>query len=163
MSKTTLTHFFGCVCAVICAVMSFFAFVTLKASLADYIARPDPTEGSLLSYLHPSSLLFGVIAVATFGMTISAFADKIFAAVQSPVFHPVFRLLGVTPTTPPGAVRASSRRTSFFYLNSWQIGGILAVLLFFAGLSWYYWPWLAGKIFESYSHQLNDAISQPSR
>lgn len=138
--------------------MAFFAFVAVRGAVSDYMQSGE----AINVFAYPSILIFAVIAIATFCMTLSAFMDKILDAIQSPTFHPVLKLVGMAPATPPKSGRSASRK-SFFDLNSWQLGGILAALLFVAGLGWYHWSWLAGRILESCTHQLNDAIPQLSR
>jgi|AGTN01.2.fsa_nt_gi hypothetical protein len=155
MSKRTLAHLFGCVSAVICVVTSFFAFSQLGAAVSGYLVRKDPTE-SLLLIFHPSMMGFGAVGLGTLCMTILAFEDKIGAAMSSPLFHPLLRLLG---REPPASPKRTVSGRSFFNLNAWQIGGILAVLLFVVGLGWYHLPsTVETKIEKTYTEEYTDPL-----
>lgn len=95
---------------------------------------------------HTMLIVFGGVAVGTFFLSIFSFKELIFAAIQI--------LLGKQPPK-----RTTSGQTSFFDLNSWQIGGILAVLLFLIGLGWYQMPWILEQIeYNSKLQETNNAV-----
>lgn len=158
MSKTTLTHLFGCACAVVCVVMSVFAFFALRGAITDYWQSGDIS----FMFANLSLLIFGVISLATFCMTIWAFGDTILSSeVQARAFQPILKLVGIEPPQNVHAPTGLTKR-SFFNLSSWQIGGILAVLLFIVGLGWYHLPGIVEQMeYGAKLQETNNAVTSP--